>query len=629
MDAAAMRSIYAEHVLHEGANASFSPPNNPNLVCSPEREFFFVVGEDGIDITKWEVKPGARPANYDGCMVEGRNATPLSELLEADEAKRAGLRDTEVIALRLYAGPMHHVYNKILRNLGSQEDLATANLYPTTIQLIVSGIRKLGAIAKIPEGGAVFRGLSGFALPPEFFEPDEQGFAGGVEASFMSTTLSEEVARKYSGVNEGREATIFRLELGKTSIGADISWLSQFAGEREMVFPPRTHLQVVGEPFRGDDGVSVVTLLPTAFQNVRTVDEVEKARREDMKQLASSLVWDIRNAAAQEGLLDLALTQRLDALEQKLLADHCSQEPGFYNDNMRYKSQFQLLLRDAAVAREKVRDSTSFLSRTLAIQHGQASEQDSSIVSAPPVTVLDSHVPGSSNEVSALHSKFTQDPNFKGVRGRFGADKLFAAGIDAIVGPMDVQYVRAMHNEHCLVSGASQRFTTFEGLGSPMETTPEREWLFVVGSAGLDRKTWTFDIAGAEPVVEQGMMVQGRNAKNLSVLMDSPKAKRASLSAAEVVALRLYTGPMYLKYNAVLRGMAGATAGGTSYCNTIHLISSGLRKLSRVSEPPAGMLLYRGNGGMALPSSFLEPDEQVCVFVRQCVCACVRALVRK
>ena len=68
--------------------------------------FYYVVSsiKDGIDIAKWEVKPGARPAKYDGCMVEGRNATPLSELLQADEAKRAKLRDTELIALRLYSG---------------------------------------------------------------------------------------------------------------------------------------------------------------------------------------------------------------------------------------------------------------------------------------------------------------------------------------------------------------------------------------------------------------------------------------------------------------------------------------------------------------------------------------------
>jgi hypothetical protein len=236
-----------------------------------------------------------------------------------------------------------------------------------------------------------------------------------------------------------------------------------------------------GKPFRGDDGVSVVTLWPTLYQKIRTVEEVEKARREEMKQLASSLVWDIRNAAAQDGKLDSALAQRLDAIEQKLLADHCQQEPDYYNDNLRYKSQFQQLLREAATAREQVLDSTSFLSRSLAQQQqqaqAQASVQDGSNLYAPPA-VPSHHVSGSTSEVSALHSKFTQDPNFKGVLGKFGADELFAAGIDCIVGPLDVQYIHAMYNEHCLVSGASQSFTTFEGL---METTPEREWLFVVG----------------------------------------------------------------------------------------------------------------------------------------------------
>jgi hypothetical protein len=105
MDATALRGMYAEHCMDAASsNAPFSPPNNPGLECTPEGEFWYVVGKDGIDIDKWEVKPGARPSTYDGCMVEGRNATPLSELLEADEAKRAKLRDTELIALRLYSG---------------------------------------------------------------------------------------------------------------------------------------------------------------------------------------------------------------------------------------------------------------------------------------------------------------------------------------------------------------------------------------------------------------------------------------------------------------------------------------------------------------------------------------------
>ena len=358
--------------------------------------------------------------------------------------------------------------------------------------------------------------------------------------------------------------------------------------------------------------MSVVTLWPTVFQKIRTIEEVEKARREEMKQLASSLVWDIRNTAAQDGELDSALAQRLDALEAKLLAAHCQQAPEYYNDNLRYKSQFQQLLRESATAREQVRDSTSFLSRSLAQQQqqAQASVQDGSNVCAPP-PVPAHHVSGSTSEVSALHSKFTQDPNFKGVRGKFAADELFAAGIDGIVGPLDVQYIRAMYNEHCLNAEASKQFTAWNA-GHEIKTTPEREWLFVVGRDGLDKSSWTFDVERAEPVVEEGMMVEGRNAEKLAALLRSPEVERSEVTVAEVVALRLYTGPMYVKYNAVLRGMAVATAGGTIYSSTVHLICSGLHTLSRVSELPKEMKLYRGNGGMALPSSFLEPDASGC-----------------
>lgn len=329
-----------------------------------------------------------------------------------------------------------------------------------------------------------------------------------------------------------------------------------------------------------------------------------------MKQLASSLVWDIRNTAAQDGELDSALAQRLDALEAKLLADHCCQKPDFYNDNLRYKSQFQLLLREAATAREQVRDSTSLLSRSLAQQQqqAQASVQDGSNVCAPP-PVPAHRVSGSTSEVSALHSKFTQDPNFKGVRGKFAADDLFAAGIDGIVGPLDVQNIRAMYNEHCLNAEASKQFTACNA-GHEIKTTPEREWFFVVGRDGLDKSSWTFDVERAEPVVEEGMMVEGRNAKKLAALLQSPEAKRSEVTEAEIVALRLYTGPMYVKYNAVLRGMAVATAGGTIYSSTVHLICSGLHKLSRVSDLPKEMKLYRGNGGWRCRAAFSSPTRR-------------------
>ena len=73
-------------------------------------------------------------------------------------------------------------------------------------------------------------------------------------------------------------APICKLLLGKTSRGADISWLSQFEGEAEMLFPPRTHLQIL-EQVEDSDGVSVITLKPTTFQNVSTVEEVRQFAR--------------------------------------------------------------------------------------------------------------------------------------------------------------------------------------------------------------------------------------------------------------------------------------------------------------------------------------------------------------
>jgi len=104
MDARALRAMYEEHVLSKDSKTPFSPPHNPNLRCTPETEFGFVVGTDGIDIVTWELKPQALPTYDDDMMVEGRNAKTIEEVMSSSEAKRSGLRNVEAIALRLYSG---------------------------------------------------------------------------------------------------------------------------------------------------------------------------------------------------------------------------------------------------------------------------------------------------------------------------------------------------------------------------------------------------------------------------------------------------------------------------------------------------------------------------------------------
>ena len=63
---------------------------------------------------------------------------------------------------------MYQKYNELLRALSEEgADVSKfTNLYPTTLACIVSGILKLSRVAKMPEGGVVFRGLSGLVRPP-------------------------------------------------------------------------------------------------------------------------------------------------------------------------------------------------------------------------------------------------------------------------------------------------------------------------------------------------------------------------------------------------------------------------------------------------------------------------------
>ena len=63
------------------------------------------------------------------------------------------------------------------------------NTYPTTINAILSGLRKLMWVAPLPKSRFVYRGLGGMNLPDEFFRPDEYGVRGGTEFGMMSTTV--------------------------------------------------------------------------------------------------------------------------------------------------------------------------------------------------------------------------------------------------------------------------------------------------------------------------------------------------------------------------------------------------------------------------------------------------------
>jgi hypothetical protein len=108
-----------------------------------------------------------------------------------------------------------------------------ANLYTTSIHVLVSACLKLSRTTRVPPGRKVFRGLGGMVLGPEWFARDERGVCSGVELGFMSTTTSEDVALEYSGAKGARAGIVLEFDVGAIDCGARLDSLSQYPGPNQ------------------------------------------------------------------------------------------------------------------------------------------------------------------------------------------------------------------------------------------------------------------------------------------------------------------------------------------------------------------------------------------------------------
>jgi hypothetical protein len=94
------------------------------------------------------------------------------------------------------------------------------------------------------------------------------------------------------------------------------------------------------------------------------------------------------------------------------------------------------------------------------------------------------------------------------------------------------------------------------------------------------------------------------------------KLAQAKFTRPEVIGLRLYSGPPFIKLNGALRAASGMFAEkatehlqGNKYLNTIFAATSGVRKLALVTSIPKGGKVYRGMAGVMLPQKFLKAKE--------------------
>jgi len=165
---------------------------------------------------------------------KGNEGKLLADFKAHRHAKRARLRDEHIAGLRLYSSQAYDCINLPLRKHFRPHPFAATALF------ISDALKKLRVVRAKTRGKQIlWRGLKDVCLSDEFKD------SGGTEMACMSTTGSTSIAAGYALKTINQEPMIFRIVSDNfMSCGADISWLSVYPNEAEVLFPPLTYLQV-------------------------------------------------------------------------------------------------------------------------------------------------------------------------------------------------------------------------------------------------------------------------------------------------------------------------------------------------------------------------------------------------
>ena len=233
-----------------------------------------------------------------------------------------------------------------------------------------------------------------------------------------------------------------------------------------------------------------------------------------------------------------------------------------------------------------------------------------------------------------LQGKFLQDG--AGTLSYSGLSTFFR-GLEGIVGAPEPKVHDAMEKEHTACGDSHDEFTT----GNYKVTTSSAiEWAFVATPDQPPPNGWPIE----QRLVQAGQDGKMRNPEPVAALQARTNEKNLRLKAMqepelmmeEATAARLYTGPLFVKYNGVLRGLGSdvpslrnvmvqlccpkaaadeykngalrfedAKKGLNTYTTTLHAINSSIVKLSKLTVTTK---VYRGVSGMVLPKEFWEAN---------------------
>jgi hypothetical protein len=184
---------------------------------------------------------------------KGHNNMRLNDFLKLREAKTAKLEATHIAALRLYSSQSYKCINDPLRRGDKPHPFAA------TTYFLSEGLKKLRSInataTKVQQHKEFWRGMKDLELNDKFKRQ------GGTELGCMSTSTSKEIVAGYAN---SAQPLVFRVKSsGFMSCGADISWLSVYPNEAEVLYPPLTYLKYLRTTPIKNSGGFVIDVEPT------------------------------------------------------------------------------------------------------------------------------------------------------------------------------------------------------------------------------------------------------------------------------------------------------------------------------------------------------------------------------
>ena len=319
------KAMENEHCANIDSTVEFSSSNG--MTTNSFVEWEIVTSPQKKPQAAYPERFGLRESKPEWCRV----ARPLSEMEEQMEVqcnaklRKAGHAEMiveELVAGRLYTGPMYMKYNGVLRSkskieflMKNAKDLCKGNDYVTTIHACNSCVLKL---SKLTKAGKVWRGIKDATLPKEFWVPNEMGVRGGIEYGFSSTTLDKSQAVAYATAmgtaHEGDAMTIFEMQMGMVDRGADLTWLSQYPHEKEVLLPPLTGIEALTSDVEGT--MLVIHSRLSLNLAAQTLEQVLSRRRKMLMDMATGIELELRDQLANTlSLVPVALKILRKALE--------------------------------------------------------------------------------------------------------------------------------------------------------------------------------------------------------------------------------------------------------------------------------------------------------------------------